>query len=593
MILLAGGVAVVLGLSVVGFPEFLTRWILAGLNSGDYFVQAHEVYLDLGGGMRARNVSIYRKGLPGPPFLEARECRILYHFLEYPRRGQSRIKELKVSDGILRPLWNTSSFGSQRNILLNGERVPSKTSGGDFKTIKLDVSLNNFDVLGVWVENVRTAVQIDTDGVYLSRLSGKIGRELHSGTIEGTLAYRRKGLLTGRIATSFDPRALMPVCKLYYPEAVGVLDRFSFPTVPPRMDFNFEAVSKPTLSLVAKGRIQASNYAYRGAVIGFANMNVDVVGGNGTNSVTIDPFSLTIGGLQARGLVHFDFMSGVADFQTRSEVSLATILRLVGLKESLMDSWNFEEGARVAAKGHIAYVHPEQSEVEAVVEGGKIGYKGIVLSNYSFNYKNLGLVHTFSDFRGNAGGGFLGGGAVLLADKTGTRWTAEVKAEIINIDSDELLKLISTNAGWRLGGKTFGNLEIGGIGAELAGQGQLTIREARIFKSPVASKLAEHWGAVASDLDLADMPFEARLTFELKNKLFNSKDLYLETDYFGVAAQGCSGWDGSLDWVLKPMAAKKIGMKGRSVVTLLSPLWQGGYHLTGTLERPEWRSISR
>ena len=584
---------VVLGLSILGFPDFLTRWILADINSGDYFVQAHDVYLDLRGGLNARNVRVYRKGLPGPPFLEARECRVLYYLFDRPRAGRSRVKELKIYDGMLRPIWSSACLGSKRNSVISGGMGLEGQRSVAFKEIGSDVSLFNFDVLGVWVEQVKATVQINAGGGYLSRISGKVGREIHSGSIDGALAWRQDGQLTGQLTTSFDPRALIPVCKMIYPEAVGVLDRFSFPVTPPRMDFTFEIGSKPAISVVAKGRIQAANYAYRGAMIGFASMNVDVASGNGTNRLKVDPFSLTIGGLHARGMVDFDFIAGVADFQARSEINLATVLRLVGLRESLMEHWNFEESARLVAKGHIGYTHPENSEVEAMVEGSKIGFRGITFNNYSFNYKNRGFHHTFSDFRGNMGGGFIGGSADLLSDKSGSHWTADIKAEIINADTDELVKLVSTNLEWRMGGKIFGNLEVGGIGTELVGQGQMTIRNARIFNSPIGLSLSEHWGNAARSLDLADIPAEARFTFELNHNKIQSRDLFLETENFGLEAQGSCGLDGSLDWVLKPVTTKNSNAMERVVMALLAPQRQAGYSLTGTFAKPEWRPIPR
>jgi len=591
MILLVGGVAAILGLAVLGFPSFLTRWILASANSGDYFVQAREVYLDLGGGLKARNVSVYRKGMPGPPFLETRELRLLYHLFERPRSGHTRIKELRAYDGIIRPLWSSTSLGPNRNPAITAGLSLDNHENKTLREFDLDVALFNFEVLGVWVEQVKSAVRVDHEGVFLSRVSGKVGQELHSGALEGTLAWRNEGQLTGRLITTFDPHALIPICAIYFPEAVGVFGRFSFPANPPRMDFTFEAVTKPALSVTAKGRVQASNYAYLGAVIGFANMNLEYVLGNGTNRLSMAPFSLTMGGRHARGQVDFDFASGMADFQVNSEVNVAAVLRLIGLKEYLMSSWNLEEGARLAAKGRIGYSHPENSKVEAVVEGAKIGYKGLFFNNYSFTYNNHGYTHSVSDFRGNIGGGFASGSAVFVADPAGTNWTAEVKAEIINADTDELLKLVSTNLGWRMGGKIFGNLEVGGIGANLVGQGQLTIRDARVFQSPLAAGLLEKWGGLSRDLDLPDLPTEARFSFELKDNKINSKDLVFEAGSLGLLARGSCGLDGSLDWLLKPVLRSNKNATGRAVISLLSQNRQGGYSLTGTFTKPEWRPL--
>ena len=321
-------------------------------------------------------------------------------------------------------------------------------------------------------------------------------------------------------------------------------------------------------------------------------MNVEVIVGNGTNRMRLDPFSLTMGGRHVRGQVDFDLISEIAEFQASSEVNLAAILRLIGLKEALMEPWMLEEGSRLVAKGRVGYTHPEISEVEARVEGAKIGYKGISFSNYSFAYQNRGLTHTFSDIRGNIGGGFASGSAVLTTDKTGAHWVADVKAEIINADADEFLKLVSTNLDWRMGGKIFGNLEVDGMGADLAGQGQFTIRNARIFKSPLGAGLAEKFGIPVRDLDILEVPAEARFSFNLNQNKIVSQDLVFEAGSFGLAAKGSYGLDGSLDWIIKPGLTKHNIAIGRTVFSWIPPSRQGGYALTGTIEKPEWRLIS-
>lgn len=589
--LLVGVVALLFGLAVFGFPDFLTRLILTDANSGDYFIQVHEMRLDLGGGLKARNVTVYRKGLPGPPFLEARECRVLYHLVERPGAGRSRIKELNVSDGLLRPLWSSSHSGFKGARGSSDGKRPAGHQVNVFSQLDLDVAFFNFDVMGVWVEQGRAVVQIDAHGVALSRLYGKIGRELHSGTIEGALVWRQEGTVAGRLATSFDPRALIPVCRVFYPETIGVLERFSFPTVPPRLELTFDISSKPTLSVLARGRFQASNYAYRGAVIGFAGIQGEVVIGNGTNRLRLDPFNLTMSGRQASGQVEFDFNTGMSDFQVHSEVNLASVLRLIGMKESMLTLWDFEEGARLDAKGRIGYSNPEQSEVEARVEGRKMGYQGRLVSNYSFDYINHGLTHLFSNFRGNLGGGFVGGSATMVSDQAGAHWRTAIKAEIINADTDEILLWVSTNPVWRVGGKLFGNLDIGGIGTNLVGQGQLTMREARLFQSPLISRWVQEWGEAARRWDLADLPSEARFSFTLGNQQFISQDLVIEAGPVELTAKGQCGFDGSLNWLVKPALSKIANGKGRTVMSFLAPAWPAGYVLRGTFDKPEWRPV--
>ncbi|MEI6563865.1 MAG: AsmA-like C-terminal region-containing protein [bacterium] len=595
LIMIVGGTfAIILGLAWLGFPRIVTRWILASVNDGDYYVQAHDVKLDLRGGLKARDVMIYRKGITGPPFLESRELRVLFRLFERPAAGQTRLKALQANEGILRPLWGLSPSGRKHTTKDTSLLGTVRQENDAIRIMDVDVALSDFDVLGVWVEKVHTSVVVDAEGVRLNRLSGEVGRDLHRGSVEGQLVWLYSGLFSGRVVTAFDPHALLPICRSFYPQAVGMLDRFSFPTTPPRLDITFEAGMFPDLTLTARGRVQAANYAYRGAVIGLANLMVEYSFGNGTNRLKLDPFSIMIGGRNARGQVEFDFGSGSANFRVRSEVDMAAILRLLGLKERLMDPWHFEKGALMLATGRVDFVHPETSEVDAAVEGAKVEIKGIPLTDYAFKYQNRGYAHAFTDIKGKTGGGSVSGSAQLSVGQPGTNWVAHVTAEIINADADEVLKMISAKPNWRLEGKAFGNLEVSVGGGDmpmagLSGRGQLTVRKAGVFKNPLASGLVATWGQRVRTMDLAGLYADARFSFAIKDGRLSSQDLIVEGAGFGLEAQGSSGFDGSLDWIVKPVVPKSKGALGQVLTTLFSPVKTSGYSLTGTFENPVWR----
>lgn len=592
LLLVGTGLVVALGLVVIGFPNTLSQWFLAEMNKGDYFVQVRAVHLDWRGGLKAGNVSVYRKGIPGPPFLEMRECRILYHWFEAPRAGRIRVKEITATDGVVRPLWNSTHLGNHRKWDLNGATGSGLIKALPLKEVELDITLSNFDVLGVWVKRGKTSLRMDAEGLYLSRLSGKLGQDLHAGTIEGTLAWRNDGQVSGRVATAIDPHTLLPACTLLYPEASAILDLFSFPTDPPRLDITFEAATRPVLTLKAKGRFQATHYAYRGAVIGYANLVVDYVFGNGTNRVLIDPFSLAIHGRHARGRVDFDLNGRETSFAVDSEVNLASVLRIAGLKESFMRDWGFEEGTRVIARGRLGHAGVRDSEIEASVEGAEISYRGMTLSNYAFSYHGRGQTHSFSNVRGNAGGGSVSGSGVILPTPSAETLVGEINAQIINVDSEEIIKLVNTNLGWRVGGKLFGSLQFKGIGEKLTGQGQLTVRSVLLFKSPFGAGLLEEWGLSAQGLDLAETPAEARFSFDFKDNRIASRDVHADLGNIAMTAKGSCGMDGSLDWVVKPAPVAGNGAM-RAVMALLKPFRPGEYSLTGTVKHPEWRPVSR
>jgi len=594
-ILLVGGIllAILLGLAWIGFPGFLTRWILAATNQGEYFVAAHDVKLDLRGGIKASDVKVYRKGVIGSPLLETQECRVLFHLFEKIRPGESRIKGLWARGGVIRPAWKLARG--------EGKTVPpeeySRSTGlrvAAARSMDMDIILMDFDVLGVWVEQVSVAFKMDEGGIHLSRLNGLVGRDLQRGKVEGSLAWKADQQVSGRLITSFDPRALAPACRSFYPEAISTLERFSFSSAPPRLDLSFEACLKKPVSVSAKGRIQAANYAYRGAGIGFVNMTGAYDFGNGTNRLKLDPFLMVVGGRNARGRVEFDFNQDLSTFAVVSEVDLATVLRLIGVRESMIESWQLGERAHVEASGRFNLREPERSAIEASVEGEKIEYGAVRADEYAFHYSVTGLTNHFTNIRGKLGGGSFSGSAMVTADRSGSNRVARVKAEIIHVDANALLKAVTSNRLWRTDGKMYGTIDLtSGADDGVSGQGQMTLRDARLLRLPVMAGLVDEvFRRFPGNVEYKERPVGASGSFEVKGGRVSSRDLRIEGGVVDFAFQGSFGIDETLEGTVLAEFTKNPGLLG-DALSILHVADKGiGFKVGGTLDKPVW-SVSR
>lgn len=591
-------VIILLGLSWLGFPGFLTRWILETVNEGDYFITASDVKLDLRGGVDASDVVVYRKGLTGPPLLETKQMRVLFHVFETRHAGETRIKELRASGGIIRPLWTPAQVGG------GGETKTGKVGAavsvapaGRIARMDMDVILSDFDVLGVWVEEVKTKVQVDEGGLRLSRLSGRVGRDLQRGSVEGTLAWAPHQHARGHLITSFDPHALAPLCTLFFPKAIPVLDRFSFSATPPRLDLTFEADLGMSFNVKVEGKMQASQYAYRGAGIGFANIGGSYAYGNGTNRLKLDPFLIVVSGRKARGRADFDFISQTSSFVVISAIDMAATLRFAGVKEQAMESWQFEEGSRIVAKGDVDFLVPERSRVEATVEGERVGYGQVQANDYAFRFQRHGLTNFFSDIRGKVGGGSFSGSVTMEPGLDTSNRVSRVRAEIIHADADELMKILSTNLMRRTLGKLYGTVEwvvvTGASGTVPASaQGQLTLRNAKVFRLPVFEGLLASLERVAPGVNFRQAAVESQFSFQLIKGRIESRDIKIECGPAVFAAKGSCGLDGTLDFIVGVRLLKKPGVLGQALSSLLPSGTPIEFKLEGTLESPKWsRSV--
>ncbi len=585
--------AILLGLAWIGFPGFLTGWILAAANEGEYFIAAHDVKLDLRGGLKAFDVKVYRKGVIGSPLLETQECRILFHIFERIRPGESRIKGLWAHGGIIRPAWKLAHVeGGGAPPRMDSRNPGARVDAA--RSMDMDVMLIDFDVLGVWVEQVSGALMKNEKGIHLSRLNGLVGRDLQRGKVEGSLAWMSDQQVSGRLITSFDPRALVPALKSFYPEATSRLERFSFSSAPPRLDLSIEACLRKPVSVTVKGRVQAANYAYRGAGIGFVNVTGNYVFGNGTNRLKLDPFLMVVGGRNAKGSLDFDFNEDLSTFEVVSEVDLATVLRLAGVRESMIKSWQLGEQAHVEARGSLNLTAPERSVIEASVEGEGIEYGPVRADEYAFHYSATGLTNHFSNIRGKLGGGSFSGSVMVTADQSGSNRVARVKAEIIHVDANALFKAVTTNRLWRTDGKMYGTIDLtaGGAGG-LSGQGQLTLRDARLLRLPVLAGLVDEVSRrLPGNVDYRERPVGASGSFEVKGGRVSTRDLRIDGGAVGFAFQGSCGVDETFEAAGLAEFIKKDGLLG-DALSILHVTDKGlGFKVVGTLDKPVW-SFSR
>ena len=92
------------GLNRYGFPDGVTRSVAARLSRGDYAVELDRVTLDLTGGLVARSVRVYRKGVVGQPPFEAGSVRLGLAPFFWRWGKQAWIRDIEVADGVIRRL---------------------------------------------------------------------------------------------------------------------------------------------------------------------------------------------------------------------------------------------------------------------------------------------------------------------------------------------------------------------------------------------------------------------------------------------------------------------------------------------------------
>jgi hypothetical protein len=569
------------GLTWIGFPPALVRHLLASVNAGEYFCQVRSMALDWRGGLVAREVRLYRKGMVGAPFVEARQVKVLFHPLLWPRTGQNPIKSIVARHGTVRNLPFAAGTGA-----------------GPAGDVELVVRLDDFDVLGTWIEQASGSVRVGPKGGSVTRLSGLVGQDQQRGEVHGTCSWEWREGLQGQFVTSFDPHALMPLCRAFdLVQVHRVMEWFSFSAGPPDCEVTVDCTAGERGRLAVKGRVQASDFAYRGVGIAFANVGVSYERVAERRRMVLNPAMLVMGGRNVTGNVAIDFSAGRVDLEAVSTADIPSLARMVGWGTSGMGDWHFGRGTRVYAKGVIGYDDPSLSDLEASVEGAHIGIGPLVADECSFRYLVKGETNRLTDIRGKIGGGSFTGNAMFTpvsrTQPAGTRYT--VKGEVINVDFQRLRSLLNTNAGVRADGKLYGSVEVSGLTgsnhlASLTGQGFVNMRRGVVFRLPLFGGMTDALTKAVPGLDFALKQTDVHTPFEIRNGRISSQDVQIEGDVLSLTAKGDYRMeDGALafDVQVRPMKDKTLlGQAMRALAYPISRLFE--FRLEGTLDRPRW-----
>jgi hypothetical protein len=582
------------GLTWIGFPRPAVERLLSVMNRGDCFCQVGRLKLDPRGGLAASDVRVYRKGLTGPPFLDARDIRVRFRF--FASGGRGRVKEIVVRGGIVSPFFLAAGHAS------DGVRRPDVALPGR-KGMTASIRVEDSEVLGTWVERLTGDLSVGEAGAGSARFATVLGREHQRGELRGSVSWTAGPRVAGNLVSSVDPHALAALCRTFRSDrTLHTIESFSFPASAPGADVTFDYAGGAEAHLTVKGRCQASGFAYRGAGIAFGSTSGTFEWSPRGSRMNLSPLVLVLGGRNVSGNLAVDFEAGRATFEMVSTADLASVARVAGIEETVFPAdWHFGPGTRVYAKGVVGYGNPAESDMEATVEGAGIGIGRIVADECSFKFLMKGVTNLLTEVRGKIGGGSFTGAASFVPEESGSTGTVtryQVKAGIIHVDFHHLLGLFDSQVATQAEGKVYGNIELAGLlgagnGGTAKGQGHVSVRQGCVFRIPLFGGMTEAVTKAVPGLDVALKQTELRMPFEVRDGRVRSRDLQIEGDAVSFLAKGDCGFDGSLsfDVQVRPLTERSlIGQAMRVLTYPISRLLE--FRLEGSLQRPRWKPFS-
>ena len=590
--LLVLGVAaalLVFGLVHSGLPDGLTRRIVAQLNTGDYAVELDRITLDLPAGVAASAVRVYRKGVVAPPVFEAESVRLGVDPLVWRWGAGTWFRDVDIRRGTIR-----------RPEAPGPKAMPGGAGGSAAASrppLSVTCRLHDVEVFGVWVEHGSADVHWDSRTLRVTEFAATIGRDGGRGTVAGGFT------LTGdewraRVTLAVDPHVLLPAMRVFGVGQSRVYEWFSFPSTPPTCELTIERKAGSAPSLQVRGRLQATQFAYRGTAIGFGTLSGAYAWSSAAETLALSPVVLVVGGRNISGTLGVDLTAETVQVEAVSLADIPALARLAGIREgSFLDAFQFGRDTRVYVKGRIAYGAVDTSDAEIQVDSPSVVCRGLTAEDCAFKVRMAGSTNILQDLRGRiAGGSFTANGVFTAGARESTNADYQVKAEVLHADVRQLLSAFNTNAPAQIDGRVYGNIELAGRagagqGATAVGQGYLNIKRGTLYRIPLFGGFTEAMARVVPGVDFVTRQTDVRAPFEVSGGWIRSRDIQIEGDVLSHTGRGSASLDGKLDVdvQVRPMKDKTlIGTAARVIASPFSKLFE--FHLQGTVDAPRWSS---
>jgi len=571
-------------LSTFGFPDWLTAKVRDQMNKGGYTVEIGWMRLYGLRSVMMHDVRAYRKGIIGPPLLDAARVAAKIDLWALLKR-ETCIAFLKISRGEVRP-GMAGEKGGRRGTRLTVKKTRIKLEAEDCV------------VHGVVVKRMACSVRSDGRVMELRDIDAALNREDMHGELTGNVTYDTVSrVLEGHATARFDPHLLLPLIEARnMPATARLIRRFDFRGVAPRCVVFFRKPLTGDRTVKADAGFWFEDCRYRGVDLLRADgrMHIDLCE---TDSVaSLDPLLIVRKEGIVRGGLTVDMNRKTVEFDGVSAIDPRALARMMGATTNgLLETLRFDGPVRIAAAGIVDYEDMAQTDFEATVEGRDVGRGGLVADRCFFSVRAQGVTNVFTDIRGKiCEGGFAGAATLVLpyGDQTDTWY--RVKGNMRDVAFERLVAAVAKSGDRDYDGRLSGRVEVRGFagkgnGQTARGQGSIAIRDGRVFLLPVFGGLSTKLAKVIPGLDFVLRQTDARASFKIKEGKIHADRADIKGDILSLLGQGDYYFDGDLDFSVQLTFLKShtIGSKLLRIPTyLLSKLFE--CRLEGSLADPRW-----
>lgn len=576
-------------LSTVGFPDWLVAKVTGRTNAGSFVLNAGSMKLDPLRGFVVNDVRFYRKGVVGPPAVDAEQVVLTIDPLAV-MENRICLKKIKVIEGVFRP-------GMARG------RGPFTGVESDVK-MRLRLELYQCEVQGLHVEKLSCEFRADGSNIMFKDVKAVLSRDdLREPELTGDVTYSMNtGVLDGHLVTLLDPRVLLPVLEASAtPFTAKLVKRFDFrETTPPRCEVAFRKPRGTNAFFSLEGKFWLEDCTYNGVDIlrGDGRVNLDLSATNSTMTIS-QLFVFREEGL-VKGDFTVDLRRQVVNFNGMSTMNPVLLAQMIGpFTDKVVRRFRFEGPVKIMANGVVGYRDSGLRDIEATVESRGLGALMFVSDECSFALHVSGVTNTLSDIRGEIyGGDFTGSVRLVLPSGTSTNTRYMAEGEIRNAELEKLAAAMMKEPKRDYCGRLSARVKVEGLmgkgmGSTALGEGNASIKDGRIFTFPFFGGFTDIMSKIIPGLNFVLSQTDAKGAFKISHGEINTDKVLIEGGLFSVNIRGSYYLNKDLNFKLRVNLFKSKTLWGKTVHTILHPLsWLLEFRLRGTLDNPQWSATN-
>ena len=576
----------VLYFSTFGFPEWLVAKCIGGIKSDNFVVEVARGRLDLLRGIVLNDVRLYRKGVVGPPVVDAEKLVAGVDILGFLGGGPI-LDQFTLSSGELRP------------VMLSDLRA--STSDED-DGIHMLLGLEDFVVQGLGIEMFTGALSASKDTVRVDDIEFIVSEGTLSGPATGAFECdRATGDVSGRIETRFDPHILLGFLEARGMRFPGdLIQRFEFGDRPPRFDMAFSRKGDNDHSLAVSGGFWIEECLYRGIDLMRADGVVNVALSPSKREVIMDRLLLVREEGNLRTQFSYDMDSRLVKFDASSAVHPPALLQMLNVATNLVEYFSFDGPVSIAGGGVADTGSYTNMDFNVNIDGRGVGFAGFVTDSSRCELRLKGPTGEVSNLNGRLyGGEFSGNVGFVLPSGDETNASYEVNGEVRDIDAASVREVVTKKAapeGKR--GTLSGRATLSGLLGEhtavtLKGNGSLRVKDSQVFSLPIFGGLSELMRKIVPGLGFVVGQSDFKTEFSIADKKVTTEKVLIEGDVLSLSGKGAYDFDGSVDFDVQLRLLKAhtvVGKLMRVITYPISKLFE--FRLRGTLDDPRWYPVN-